>query len=253
MMKKEKPVILITNDDGYQSDGITKLSEVARQHGKVVIVAPDCQQSGKSCAITHSVPLKMTLVSESDEMTVYSCNGTPVDCVKLSLYTIFKEKRPDLVISGINHGSNSSVNAVYSGTIGAAIEGCVNNISSIAFSSVQFAAKLDLEHALPIISQMISDVLSTPLPLGTLLNVNFPEGEVKEIRFCREANARWSEEYMPYDADAYLLAGEFHNREPEAEDTDEWALAHHMASVVPMLVDHTDYNYLNKLKYKYGK
>ncbi|MBR5696165.1 MAG: 5'/3'-nucleotidase SurE [Paludibacteraceae bacterium] len=252
-MDNNRPIILITNDDGYEANGITQLTEVARQHGKVVIVAPEQQQSGKSCAITHSVPLRMRLVSESDDITIYACNGTPVDCVKLSLYTLFRERRPDLVISGINHGSNASVNAVYSGTVGAAVEGCVNKISSIAFSSLQYDKKLDLDNVLPIISQIIGDVVKTPLPLGTLLNVNFPVGEVKEVRFCRQANARWSEEYVPHDTDSFLLAGEFYNREPDAEDTDEWALSHHMASVVPLLVDRTDYNYLHKLNYKYGR
>ncbi len=255
MDQDKKPVILITNDDGYDADGIKKLAEIASRHAKVVVVAPCHQQSGMSCAITHSVPLRLTLMSENENITVYSCNGTPVDCVKLCFFTLFKEQKPDLVLSGINHGSNSSVNAVYSGTIGAAIEGCVNNISSIAFSSLQMEKELDLQHASSIISQMIGDVLKTPLPLGTLLNVNFPIGEIKEIRFCRQADARWSEEYQKTSDkdDSYLLAGFFDNREPESEDTDEWALSHQMASVVPMQIDRTDYTYLNKLKYKYGK
>lgn len=255
MDQDNKPIILITNDDGYEADGIKKLAGIASHHAKVVIVAPCHQQSGMSCAITHSVPLQLSLVSDNDDIMVYSCNGTPVDCVKLSFFTLFKEKKPELVLSGINHGSNSSVNAVYSGTIGAAVEGCVNNISSIAFSSLQMEKELDLRYASPIISQIIGDVLKTPLPLGTLLNVNFPMGEIKEIRFCRQADARWSEEYQisKDDDNSYLLAGYFDNREPESEDTDEWALSHQMASVVPMQLDRTNYTYLNKLKYKYGK
>lgn len=254
-MALQRPVILISNDDGYQADGITKLAAIARQFGDVVIVAPAHQQSGKSSAITGGVPLKLTKISEEEGMVVYSCDGTPADCVKLAFYTLFKEKHPDLLLSGINHGSNASVNAVYSGTIGAAMEGCINHVSSIAFSSTQMEKVLDLEKATPYIAQIIADTIQDPLPLGTMLNVNFPYEEIRKVAICREANARWSEEYLPLpdDPHSYTLAGYFDNREPESEDTDMWALSHQMLSIVPIKVDKTNYEYLNQLKKRYGK
>lgn len=254
-MATSKPIILISNDDGYQADGIMKLAAIARQFGDVVIVAPAHQQSGKSSAITSGVPLKLTKISEESGLTVYSCDGTPADCVKLAFYTLFKEKHPDLLLSGINHGSNASVNAVYSGTIGAAMEGCINHVSSIAFSSTQMEKTLDLEKALPYISRIIEETLQEPLPKGTMLNVNFPYEEIKKVQICREADARWSEEYIPLPNDpcSYTLAGYFDDREPDSEDTDMWALRHQMLSIVPIKVDKTNYEYLNKLKEKYGK
>lgn len=254
-MALQRPVILISNDDGYQADGITKLAAIARQFGDVVIVAPAHQQSGKSSAITGGVPLKLTKISEEEGMVVYSCDGTPADCVKLAFYTLFKEKHPDLLLSGINHGSNASVNAVYSGTIGAAMEGCINHVSSIAFSSTQMEKVLDLEKATPYIAQIIADTIQDPLPLGTMLNVNFPYEEIRKVAICREADARWSEEYLPLpdDPHSYTLAGYFDNREPESEDTDMWALSHQMLSIVPIKVDKTNYEYLNQLKKRYGK
>lgn len=252
-MNSERPIILITNDDGYDSDGIRKLAGIARRFGKVVIVAPVHQQSGKSSALTSEHPLKLSLVSKEDGLEVYSCNGTPTDCVKLAFFTLFRERRPDLLLSGINHGSNSSVNALYSGTIGAAMEGCVNQISSIAFSCVQTSSVLD-DNFSSIVGKMIGETLESPLPSGTMLNVNFPIGEVEGLSFCRQADAKWSEEYVKDadDPDSYHLSGYFDNREPHSEDTDEWALSHHLVSVVPLRVDFTDYDYLNVLKNIYG-
>lgn len=243
-----RPIILISNDDGYQADGIAKLAAIARQLGDVVIVAPVRQQSGKSSAITGGVPLKLTKVSEEEGMTVYSCDGTPADCVKLAFYTLFKEQKPNLLLSGINHGSNASVNAVYSGTIGAAMEGCINHVSSIAFSSTQMDKVLDIDTAVPYIQSIIESALNEPLPLGTMLNVNFPYGEIKEARYCREADARWSEEYVPLtdDPHSYTLAGYFEDREPNSQDTDQWALSHQTVSIVPIKVDRTDYEFLRK-------
>ncbi|MCQ2225724.1 MAG: 5'/3'-nucleotidase SurE [Paludibacteraceae bacterium] len=250
-----KPIILISNDDGYQADGITKLAAIARNFGDVVIVAPAHQQSGKSSAITGGIPLKLTKISEEEGLVVYSCDGTPADCVKLAFYTLFKEKHPDLLLSGINHGSNASVNAVYSGTIGAAMEGCINHVSSIAFSSTQMEKVLDIEKAVPYISHIIKQTLESPLPKGTMLNVNFPYEEIKKATVCREADARWSEEYLPLadDPHSYTLAGYFDNREPDSKDTDMWALSHETLSIVPIKVDKTDYEFMNQLKDIYGK
>lgn len=252
-MTEKRPTILISNDDGYNADGITKLAAIARQFGDVVIVAPAQQQSGKSSAITGLKPLRLTLMSQEEGVTIYACEGTPADCVKLAFYTLFREQRPNLLLSGINHGSNASVNAVYSGTIGAAMEGAINHVPAIAFSSTQMEKVLDLEYAAPYIAQIIEKVLKEPLPLRTMLNVNFPPAELKGVRICREADARWSEEYnpLPDDPHSYSLAGYFDNREPEATDTDLWAISHQMVSIVPLRVDKTDYDYLEALKHKF--
>jgi len=245
--KQDKPIIFITNDDSVHSKGIAELINSVAHLGQVVVVAPDVVRSGSSSAITHGVGLELKLLCSQDDLYIFSCSGTPVDCVKLAFFTLFDKQLPHIVLSGINHGSNASVNSLYSATVGAAMEGCVNNISSIAFSLCDHADDADFSNTLPHVVAMVEKVLKDPLPKGTFLNVNFPNGVVQGLKFVRQADARWSEEYdktFEKGTTQYWLAGYFDNREPNAVDTDEWALSSGLGSVVPVKIDMTDYDWL---------
>lgn len=257
MEKPIRPTILITNDDSVYSKGICELIKVAREFGDVVVVAPDRVRSGMSRAITHMESMRLNKLHDEDGFVVYSCSGTPVDCVKLAFFALFDEKRPDLLLSGINHGSNSSVNSLYSATVGAAMEGCVNNVKSVAFSLCDHREDADFSFMLPAAREIIAQVIENDLPYATYLNVNFPIGELEGVRVCRQADARWSEEYdqkvSEYGDKSYQLAGYFMNREPDSEDTDEWALNHHCGSIVPTKVDLTNYDSLNEIKNRFEK
>lgn len=256
MKKPNRPTILITNDDSVYSKGICELIKIAREFGDVVVVAPDRVRSGMSRAITHAEPMRLNMLHKEDGFVVYSSSGTPVDCVKLAFFALFKEKRPELLLSGINHGSNASVNAVYSATVGAAIEGCVNNVPSVALSLCDHNENADFSHILSAVRSIIEKTLNNPLPYATYLNVNFPTGKLDGVKVCRQADARWSEEYdqkvSDYGDVSYLLAGYFDDREPQSQDTDEWALTHQCASIVPSKVDMTNYECLSQLKDLYG-
>lgn len=256
-MENVRPIILITNDDSVYAKGIHELIEVARNLGDVVVVAPDRVRSGMSSALTHSEPLRLIPVREEDHCKVYACTGTPVDCMKLAFYRLFAERQPDLVLSGINHGSNASVNCLYSATVGAAMEGCVNNVPSIAFSLCDHDAEADFSYCLPFVEKVISSVLQHSLPHATFLNVNFPTGEMAGMKVCRQADARWSEEYNVVKGEngeeQFQLAGYFDNRETESDDTDGWALDHHYGSIVPTTIDMTNYRVLNQMKEMYER
>ncbi len=248
----ERPTILITNDDSVYSKGICELIKLARKVGDVVVVAPDSGRSGMSSAITHSAPIRLNRLHEEAGFVVYSCTGTPVDCVKLSLFTLFKDKKPDLLLSGINHGSNASVNALYSATVGAATEGCVNGVQTLALSLCDHEEEADFSFMLPYVEKLIKGTLANPLPVGTFLNVNFPKGELMGMKVCRQAEGRWSQEFdakkSGYGDVSYWLSGFYVCLETNAEDTDNWALEHQYGSVVPTKVDMTDYGVLSKLK-----
>lgn len=252
MSKGKLPTILITNDDSVYSKGICELIKVARGLGNVVVVAPDCVRSGMSGAITHKEHIRLTLLHEEEGFVVYSCSGTPVDCVKLALFSVFKDNKPDLLLSGINHGSNASVNAVYSATVAAAMEGCISNIPSIALSLCEFDEDADFSHTLPEIKKLVSHVLEHTLPHGTYLNVNFPGGELKGMKVCRQSDAFWDQEFdhisSYYGDSTFQLAGFYVCREPDAEDADYWALSHQYGSIVPQKIDMTDYDTLVNLK-----
>lgn len=246
--KKEKPIIFITNDDSVHSKGISELINAVAHFGQIVVVAPDIVRSGSSSAITHGVGLELKLLKKSEDFYCFSCSGTPVDCVKLAFFALFDEQLPNIVLSGINHGSNASVNSLYSATVGAAIEGCVNNIPSIAFSLCDHNENADFTQTLPHVVSLVEKILKKSLPNGTFLNVNFPKGKVAGLKFVRQADARWSEEYDTSNDEGktkYWLAGYFDNREPQAIDTDEWALKNGFGSVVPVKIDMTDYDWLN--------
>lgn len=253
-MVEQRKLILVTNDDGVKAKGLQVLSEVASHYGDVVVVAPNEGQSGMSHAITIKIPIRVEEVHRQENMKIYGCSGTPVDSVKIALNKILHRK-PDIVLSGINHGSNASTSVIYSGTMAAAIEGCINQIPSIGFSILDYAEDAEFEHVLQYIHHIISKVLFNGIPEGICLNVNMPQlngQDIKGIKVCRQNNGYWREEFDhrvdPQNKHYYWLTGEFYNLEPDADDTDEWALKNNYVSVVPVKIDFTCLNTIDKLK-----
>ncbi|MEG1885298.1 MAG: 5'/3'-nucleotidase SurE [Alistipes sp.] len=247
-------LILVTNDDGYNSKGIHAAIEVARKFGQVVVIAPETMQSGMSSAITMFTPLYLRKVSHEEGVEVYAFSGTPVDCVKMAFDYLLKDRKVDLVISGINHGSNSAVNVLYSGTMGAAMEGSFYGCPSVGLSLTDHAADADFDAAVLYGEQIIRSVLEARITLPLCLNVNVPIGEPREIRgvkVCRQNQGFWKEEFYahqdPRGREYFWLTGEFINRESDATDTDEWALANGYVSVVPVQVDLTAYKQMKQL------
>ncbi|MFC3562209.1 5'/3'-nucleotidase SurE [Pedobacter jamesrossensis] len=246
-----KPNILVVNDDGITATGIKNLMEVMQEIGNVVVVAPDSPQSGMGHAITIGKPIRFDNVDLYPGIEMYKCSGTPVDCVKIAVNKIFKGKKPDLCVSGINHGLNNSINVLYSGTMSAAVEGAIEKIPSIGFSMDDFAADADFSHTKKFIKNIAEQVLANGLPEGTLLNVNFPKGDkLKGIKICRQANAKWMEEFDerkdPYNRPYYWLTGVFENFD-NGEDTDVWALEHGYVSIVPVQFDLTAHHAIQTL------
>ena len=243
MKQKSKPNNIVVNDDGITAPGIKNLIDVMKELGNVVVVAPDGPQSGMGHAITIGKPLRFDRVDLYEGVEMYKCSGTPVDCVKLAVNKIFKGKKPDLCVSGINHGLNNSINVIYSGTMSAAVEGAIEGIPSIGFSLDDFSEGADFSHCKKFIKSISEEVLKHGLPQATLLNVNFPKGaELKGIKICRQANAKWAEEFDerkdPYQRPYYWLTGVFQNND-KGEDTDVWALENGFVSVVPVQFDLT--------------
>jgi 5'-nucleotidase len=248
-----RPLILISNDDGYQAKGINRLVEFVRELGDVVVCAPEGPRSGFACAFSATTPLTLTLRREETGLQVWSCNGTPVDCVKLALSQILTRK-PDIVIGGINHGDNGSVNTHYSGTMGVVMEGCMKYINSVAFSLCDYRDDADFEPLKPYIQMFTHEVLSSGLPQGVCLNVNFPlssDGKFKGIRICRMAYGTWNNEvtkcHHPRGYDYYWMVGHYQNDESEAEDTDNWALSHGYIAITPTQMDVTAYSAMEQL------
>jgi 5'-nucleotidase len=240
----DRPLILISNDDGVYAKGLNELVEVMRLFGNIVVVAPDSPRSGMSHAITVDRPLRITKLEEEDGLTIFSCNGTPVDCIKLACNQLLG-RLPDFVISGINHGSNTSVSIIYSGTMGAAIEGCIHGIPSIGFSLSDYNPDADFSKSKKVVARVFQTVAEHGLPEGVCLNVNIPKGEVKGINFCRQTRGKWVEEFEqrtdPHGRDYFWLTGYFNNAETEARDTDDFALMEGFVSVVPVSTDMTAY------------
>jgi 5'-nucleotidase len=243
MTKSAKPTILVVNDDGITAPGIKALIDTMRGIGRVVVVAPDSPQSGMGHAITIGKPLRLDKVDIYEGVEMYRCSGTPVDCVKLAVNKIFKGQKPDLCVSGINHGLNNSINVLYSGTMSAAVEGAIESIPSIGFSLDDYTLQADFEPCLKYVKELALQVLKNGIPAGTVLNVNFPAGDkIKGLKICRQANAKWAEEFDermdPHKRPYYWLTGVFQNND-NGEDTDVWALDHNYASVVPVQFDMT--------------
>jgi 5'-nucleotidase len=254
-MTKQKPLILVSNDDGITSRGIRTLVEVMSELGDVVVVAPNSPQSGMGHAITigNTLRLDRSIAFDQEGITAYECSGTPADCVKLAKHHVLKDRRPDLVVSGINHGSNSSVSVLYSGTMSAAIEAAMEELPAIGFSLCDYSLEADFSHTRAYVRKIAEQVLKSGLPKGVALNVNFPAklaGEIKGIKICRQANASWQEEFDmrkdPYGRRYFWMAGSFVNHD-KGEDTDEWALSHHYISIVPCVYDLTAHHALATL------
>lgn len=278
-----RPLILISNDDGFEANGIRALVDMVRPFGDVVVCAPDGPRSGFSCAFTAVDPLTLQRVpnarflrndySDCEEepdpsLSVWSCSGTPVDAVKLAIdqfcldhddpsHCSFPEARlgrmPDLILGGINHGDNSTVNNHYSGTMGVAMEGCMKYIPSIAFSTCYYNHDANLEPLRPYVQQIVRRVLDEGLPRGICLNVNFPAREVFEgVRMCRMTYGQWINEVVrrphPRGYDYYWMVGQYRNDEPDAEDTDQWALNHGFVAITPTRMDVTAYAFMDHLR-----
>lgn len=254
MSEEKKPLILITNDDGVSAPGIRFLIEAMKPLGEVVVVAPAGPQSGMGHAITISKPLRLDAVDLYPGIKAYQASGTPVDCVKLAVDVILHRK-PDLLVSGINHGSNSSINVIYSGTMSAAVEGGIEGIHSIGFSLCDYKYDANFKPTEKYVQAIAKNVLANGLPKGTLLNVNFPKvdngDEIKGVKICRQCNAKWQENFDerkdPGGRSYYWLTGKFINND-EGEDTDEWALANNYVSVVPTQFDLTAHTAIANLK-----
>lgn len=252
------PIIFVTNDDGYQAKGIHVLIEEMCKIGTVIAIAPRVAKSGMSHAITFNEPLRLRKIESAENFSFYEFSGTPVDCVKMGLDKFFKTTiKPDLLVSGINHGSNASICSIYSGTVGAAREGAINGIPSIAFSLTDFHADADFEpyrsHIQTIARAMIEQ---NTLNTNVFLNVNFPKVEhaddLKEIKICRQTKGVWIEEFDkrtdPQNVDYFWLMGHFDNYEPDAKDSDEYLLKQKYTTVVPLKIESTDMEALEKLK-----
>lgn len=240
----KRPLILVTNDDGITSKGIRTLIEVAKEHGEVIVVAPDSPQSGMGHAITIGETLRLDSEDIFPGIRAYKCSGTPVDCVKMANHIILKEIEPDLVVSGINHGANSSISVIYSGTMSAAIEAAVEGIPAVGFSLCDYSMNADFDHCKEYVSKIIGQVLKTRMPRGVALNVNIPSKgkRIKGIKICRQANAKWQENFDerkdPHGRTYYWMTGYFSNFD-KGEDTDEYALSQNYISVVPCAFDLT--------------
>ncbi|WP_025761664.1 5'/3'-nucleotidase SurE [Dyadobacter tibetensis] len=250
-----KPLILVTNDDGITSKGIRTLVEIMKKIGDVVVVAPNSPQSGKGHAITIGEPLRLYSTEIFADVDEYECSGTPADCVKLAKHYILKDRKPDLVVSGINHGSNSSISILYSGTMSAAIEGAIEGIPAIGFSLCDFKEDAIFDHALTFIEQITREALEKGIPKGVALNVNIPAKTVEPIKgtiVCRQARAKWLEKFDyrvdPNGRGYFWMAGDFINFDTEKEDTDVWALDNNYISIVPSQFDLTEHEAVKQLK-----
>lgn len=251
--EKKEPVILVTNDDGITAPGIRNLVEAVKGLGKVVVVAPDKPQSGMGHAITIGLPLRLHRVQLFDDIEAWQCTGTPVDCVKLAVDKVLHQK-PDLCISGINHGANHSINVIYSGTMSAAVEAAIESIPSIGFSLLDYSLEADFSGARKYARLLVEQMLATTVDKHTVLNVNIPvlpADEIKGARICRQAYAKYEEDFIerldPHGRKYYWLTGEFVNFD-EGTDTDVWALANGYVSVVPVQFDLTHYKLKQQLE-----
>ncbi|MCR9181314.1 MAG: 5'/3'-nucleotidase SurE [Flavobacteriaceae bacterium] len=252
-MTKKKPLILVTNDDGISAPGIRMLISIMKEIGDVIVVAPDTPQSAMGHAITINNTLYINKINIDDDVQEeYSCSGTPVDCVKLAVHEILR-KKPDICVSGINHGSNSSINVIYSGTMSAAVEAGIEGIPAVGFSLLDYSWDADFKSASKYIKQITLETLKNGLPKGVVLNVNIPklkEKDIKGMKVCRQANAQWIETFdkrtNPQGRDYYWLTGEFVN-EDKGEDTDEAALNKGYISIVPVQFDLTAHHAIKEI------
>lgn len=252
-METKKPLILISNDDGYHSKGLRSLIEMISDLGEIIVCAPESARSGFSCAFSAAEPLRLKPRKPIANAQVWSCNGTPVDCVKLALEQLCTKRKPDMVIGGINHGDNASVNTHYSGTMGVTLEGCMKYIPSVAFSLCDHDDDADFAPSCDIVRAITIKILDNGLPKGICLNVNFPKlDSFKGVKVCRMARGTWKNEcvrkHHPRGYDYFWMIGEYTNDEPDAEDTDNWALTHGYVSVTPTQIDVTAYEMIEQIR-----
>ena len=254
MMATIRPLILISNDDGYQAKGLHALIDMVGEMADIIVCAPDGPRSGMSCAFSATSPLTTGRHEDYRGAQIWSCNGTPVDCVKIALDQIV-ERTPDMVIGGINHGDNGSVNTHYSGTMGVTLEGCMKYIPSVAFSLCDHSADADFTPLTAYVKHITRQVLEKGLPRGVCLNVNFPlmeDGKFRGIKVCRMARGRWINELVsrhhPRGYDYHWMVGEYVNDEPKADDTDNWALLHGYVAVTPTRIDVTAYEEMAQVR-----
>ena len=251
-MVTEKPLILVTNDDSISSKGIKSLCRAVEPFGDIVVIAPDSAQSGMGHAITINDPLRLEKSDLIDGVDAYSCSGTPVDCVKLGISEVMQRK-PDLIVSGINHGANTATNVLYSGTMSAAIEGAMEGVPSIGFSLDSFEAHADFTVAMQVVGKVVGEALKNGIPLGTCLNVNIPYkmDALKGIKVCRQANAYWEDRFDKrldqFNRTYYWLTGDFKDQQGEA-DTDVYWIEKGYATVVPTQFDLTAYAVIEKIE-----
>jgi 5'-nucleotidase len=248
-----RPVILITNDDGVTAPGILNLVEAVKDLGKIVVVAPDRPQSGMGHAITIGQPLRLHKIHSIENVETWSCTGTPVDCVKLAVDKVLHRK-PDICLSGINHGANHSINVIYSGTMSAAVEAAIESIPSVGFSLLDYRIDADFTGAKKYVRIIVEKMLGNKLDKHTVLNVNIPAVApelLKGFKICKQAYAKYEEDFIerndPHGRHYYWLTGEFVNFD-KAKDTDVWALANNYVSVVPVQFDLTNYELKSKLE-----
>ena len=251
-----KPLILITNDDGFEAGGLAALVEAAKDFGEIVVITPDGSRSGMGHAITMHVPLRIQLYKTENGIPYYRTNGTSVDCVKLGQRVVLRNRKIDLVLSGINHGSNSSVSIIYSGTMAAAIEASFEGVPAIGFSLLDYSPKADFSAAVAFAKKIIEKVIQNGLPKNICLNVNIPKlplCEIKGIKITRQTLGYWYEDLEehidPFGGKYYWLAGHLENLEKEADDTCEWALHNGYVAVTPVHFDMTSHQTIHKLKH----
>jgi 5'-nucleotidase len=249
----KRPLILVTNDDGINAPGIRTLVSVIKDIGDVIVVAPDSPQSAMGHAITINSTLHSSRITpKNSEIIEYSCSGTPADCVKLAINELMPRK-PDLCVSGINHGSNSSINVIYSGTMSAAIEAGIEGVPAIGFSLLDYSWNADFSQSKDFIRKITLNALDNGIPKGVVLNVNIPavkKSDIKGVKICRQAMAYWVEEFdkrkNPLGQEYYWLTGKFVNKD-QGEDTDEWALKNNYISIVPVEFDLTAHHAIKGL------
>jgi 5'-nucleotidase len=253
--QKKRLQILVTNDDSVNSKGIAALIEMVKTYGDVYVLAPLAVNSGMSQAVTMNAPVRLKKIREEKNIKIYACTGTPADCVKLAFSHILPDKKADLLVSGINHGSNSSASVLYSGTLAATTEGIMYKTPSIGFSLCDYAPDADFSACIPIGRKIIDSVLNENFGINSYLNVNFPKlplPEIKGIKVCRQSKGVWREEFEkrtdPHGVDYYWLTGDYVNEEPHADDTDESWLAKGYVTIVPQTLDMTSYDDMNKIK-----
>lgn len=252
MTDSRKKLILITNDDGVHALGINKLIEAIAPLGEIVVVAPDGPRSGMSSAITSANPIRVALLKEEDNLKIYASTGTPVDCVKIGIDRLLYRK-PDLLVSGINHGSNAAVAVIYSGTVGAALEGCIVGVPSLAVSLTDHSLRADFSEAAKLGKSVAEKVLKEGLPKGICLNLNVPDiPKVRGLKVGAQTAGCWTKEFAemqdPSGRNVYWLTGEFFNEDPGNVNSDEWALANGYAALVPLRIDMTAYNFIEKIR-----